>query len=272
MGFFANPKIALDVAIFPLVTNLAILLFICFSIDLYISYQSPRVIIGVVAILWWYIGGLAHFVAYGNSTKEWDELLGGPTNFLIVIIIIITYPVFYLFWLPYVLFHLIRAVGSPWEVWQKLFDNSPLTLDKLIPDLVETRCELFINHLYVGIPFYLFCIIYIGFVIFLLPLWYFIFSPLGYGVLGVALNVSFHFPSVTSYEIEDRIERTYGMGTFIHVYVVCLPMFILSAVHVGVVGATWYNILLLVITIVNFAVDCYTAIRDAFFDIPIVGI
>ena len=209
---------------------------------------------------------------YGKATDEWDELLGGPTNSLLVIIIVITYPIFYLFWLPWVLYHLVLLIGSPKEVWQRMFENTFFTLDKLIPDLVYSKGELIVNYIYIGIPFFLFCVIYIGLVILLVPLWYFIFSPIGYGVFGIALNVSFHFPSTTSLEIEDRIDRTHRVGTFIHVYVECLPLIIISAVHVGIVGNTWYGILLLVLSIINFVVDCYTAIKNLFCNNDIIGV
>lgn len=264
MAVFRSTKAALDVMVFPFITNLSILLFVIFSIDLYIDYTEPTIIIAVVTIIWWYIAGFIQFFAYGRVTGEWDALLGKSEKACLVLTIVLTYPIFYLFWLPYVLYHMVMNIGSPWEMWQRMFDGKALSLDKIIPDLVENKCQLALNYLYIGLPWIIFTIIYIGIVIFLAPFWYFIFSPIGYGVFGIVLNVSLRFPSTSGEEIEERLDNSYRLGTLVHVYAVCLPMLILSIVHLAVVGAKWFNVLLLCAAGVNFIVDCFTAVRDYF--------
>ena len=264
MTVFNSSKAVLDVMILPFITNLSVLLFVIFSIDLYISYSEPTIIIAIVAILWWYIHGFIQFFAYGRVTGEWEELLGRSGKACLVLSIVLTYPIFYLFWLPYVLYHMVINIGSPWEVWQRIFDGKALSLEKLIPDLVENKCELVLNYLYIGLPWVIFTLIYIGIIIFLTPFWYFILSPIGYGVLGIVLNVSLRFPSTTSDEIEYRLDRSYRLGTLVHVYGQCLPMLILAIVHIIVVGTKWYNILLICAAGLNFVVDCFTSIYDYF--------
>lgn len=252
--------VIVDMEVLPLLTNICLLLYLIFSIDLYRANSYISNILAVVAVIFWYISGLVQFYIYGRSTGGWDDLLGGTGFACLVLVIVITYPIFYLFWLPIVLFHLVMLIGSPWQVWQRAFQNGPMTLDKLIPSLAESRAQLVLCYLYIGFPFWLFCVLYIGAIVLLSPVFYFLFSPMGYSTFGIVLHVSLRFPSTIEYDIKERIEKSYRWGVFVHVYALCLPLIIISAISVALRGVTWWAVLLLVMSLLNFLVDFVTCI------------
>ncbi|EAY08704.1 hypothetical protein TVAG_079640 [Trichomonas vaginalis G3] len=255
-----STMVIVDMEVLPLLTNISILLFLIFSIDLYRANDYINNVLAYCTVIFWYISGLVQFIAYGRVTGGWDDLFGASGFAILIIIIVITYPIFYLFWLPIVLYHLVMLIGCPWQLWQRRFQNGCMTLDKLIPSLADSTASLVLCYIYIGIPFWFFCVIYIGSIIILSPVFYFLFSPMGYSTFGIVLHVSLRFPTTLEFDIKERVEKTYRFGVFFHVYLTCLPMVIISAVSVALNGVTWWAILMLVLAGLNFLVDCVTSI------------
>lgn len=241
--------------LFPLLTNLSLLLFMCFSINLYIPSSDARNVLGIISIFVYYLGCLILFFAYGRSTSGLHELFGHNANSCIVIILIITYPIFFLFWLPYLIYQLLLYSGTPKALWEKVFAETAFSLENLYPELNKNGCTLFGRYLYIGIPFFLFALIYVLIIVFFTPVWYYILSPFGLGTFGICLFVSLRFPHSTESDLSERAHRSYRWGVFIHVFTLALPCVLLSCIYLATAGAHWYAILMLVCSGLHFVVD-----------------
>lgn len=264
----SKSKKLLDIAVLPFFTNLFYLTFVIYSFDAYQSNSAPTNIIALSAVFYWYIVGLFEFTAYGKSGGGLSESLRIRGRHFIVILIIISYPVFYLFWLPLVLYNIIFSTNSPRKLWQRIFEDSVLSLEFLIPNYTTDRGSLFLAYLYIGIPFLLFSAVYICIITFLIPFWYYIFSHFGLSTLGICLHVTFHFPNFTTDDLQERIDRSYDTGNFIHVYLMCLPAFILGLISCLVVEPTWHAICLLIASGVNFLLCFYSSLKNITSRIP----
>jgi hypothetical protein len=217
-------------------------------------------VIGILGIVVFYCGCLALFIGYGKALGGWREVLGGASA-CIIVMVILTYPIFYLFWLPLVVWRLSTYFGSPKELWERVFQGTAMSLDKLYPEYNPNQCQLFLRYFYIGLPFILCCIIGFAILVGLAPLWYFIFSPFGLGTTGVALHVSMHFPHSTEGDYVERIIMSWHIGGFLHVWLLALPFAILSIVHLCLVKVTWYGVLMAVCSLLHFVVDVFPATK-----------
>ena len=253
---------SLTFILLPFCTNLSLLLFLIFSIDLFIAPSQPRNIIGIIGIYVYYIACLIMFFAYAYSTRGTSELFGSGTNKCLVFALMISYPIFFLFWLPYIMYQLMVYTGSPKLVWEKLFNGSVMSLERLFPDFNSNKCTLFGRYLYIGIPFFLFSLIYVLILIALSPLWYYLLSPLGLGTFGICLHVSLHFPHSTEIDLHRRMALTYRLGVACYVFAMDIPCIILAGVFIGLVAPEWHAILLLVASLLQFVVSIVPGTKD----------
>jgi hypothetical protein len=246
----------------PLLTNISILLFEIFSLSIWVSSSDPSNIIGVIGIVFYYLGCLALFVAYGRSTGGWTEMFGGQTMILVVVLVI-TYPIFYLFWLPLIIYQLLLYVGTPKSVWQRMFDGTSMSIEFLHPEFSYSSCQRFARAVYIGVPFAFFAFAFVVFVVALTPLWYFILSPMGLGTLGICLHISLHFPHTINADLIERITKSYDWGVFVHTYALALPFAIIAIAYLLIVEVSWFAVMLAILTILHFAVCCGPAAVSA---------
>jgi hypothetical protein len=249
-----TPKTILSFVILPILTNLSILLFEIFSIDIWVSNSDPSNIIGVVGVFFYYIGCLLLFLAYGYSTGGWGLFLGLESRIL-VFCLILTYPIFYLFWLPFVIYQLLLTIGTPRAIWERMFMGTALSTELFHPDFNFSGCERAVRFIYIGIPFVLFSLIIICLLVLLSPLWYFILSPLGFGTFGICLHLALHFPHSMEMDIIERIGLAYKWGVFVHVWTLALPFALIAILHLVIVGITWFGCLLAITTLMQFLID-----------------
>jgi hypothetical protein len=242
----------------PLFTNISILLFEIFSLSIWVSSSDPSNIIGVIGIYFYYLGCLALFVAYGRSTGGWTQMFGGQVMAL-VIVLVITYPIFYLFWLPLIIYQLLLYVGTPKSVWERMFSETSMSVELLHPEFSYSSCQRFGRIIYIGIPFAFFALAFIVFVVVLTPLWYFILSPMGLGTLGICLHISLHFPHTIETDLLERIAKSYDWGVFIHTYALALPFAVIAIAYLVIVGVRWFAVMLAVLTLLHFVVCCVPA-------------
>jgi hypothetical protein len=256
-----TPKGILSFIILPILTNLSILLFEIGSLDAFTASSDPTNVLGLIGIFFYYIGCLLLFVAYGRSTGGWDVLFGAKVRVLAGFLVV-TYPVFYLFWLPIIIYQLLLYVGTPRSIWEKGFEGTMMSTEWLHPDFCFSRCQRILRFIYIGIPFGIFSLIIIAIIIVLSPLWYFILSPLGFGTLGICLHISLHFPHSTETDLLERIALTYRWGVFVHVWALALPFTIISISHLVVVGVTWFGVMLAIFSLLQFLIDAIPSVMD----------
>lgn len=248
---------AISFIIFPFFTNLSLLLFIIYSIDIYASSSMATNIIGVIAIVLWYLAGLIEFFVYGRITNGWSDLFGGNGNVCMVLTLLVTYPVFYLFWLPLIVYQLLVFSGSPKGLWERIFHDSCMSLDNLIPELNNSTGSLICHYIYIGVPFFIFALIYIAILVFLAPVWYFFLSPLGMGTVGICLHVSLHFPQTRETDLNERIIKSYRLGSFVQCYFQALPLFILGIIYMIFATPAWWAIVLTFFSGLHFLIDFF---------------
>jgi hypothetical protein len=253
------PKGVLSYVILPFFTNLSILIFEFSAIDVYTASSDSSNVIGIVGLFAYYLGCLILFLAYGHSRGGWAEVFGLCSRCLVALLLL-SYPIFFLFWLPIIICQFLLLFASPRLLWEKLFAGSLMSTDNLVPELNDSSCGFWFRYLYVGVPFVLFSLLMIVIIVFLAPLWYFVLSPFGLGTMGIALHVTLHFPQSLEGDLLERMSGTYKWGVFAHVYALALPFAIIGIAHVVIVGVTWYGVFLAVFTCLQFAIDSVPSI------------
>jgi hypothetical protein len=249
-----SPRAVLSFVLFPILTNTSILLFEIFALDIYRSSSDPSNILGVVGLFFYYLGCLLLFIAYGRSTGGWGEFFGTELR-IMVACLVITYPIFYLFWLPFIIYQLLVYLGTPHSMWERLFNGTAMSTELLLPDFNFSTGERILRCIYIGVPFVIFSVIVVGVIVMLTPLWYFILSPVGFGTLGICLHISLHFPHSTEMDILERIGMTFRWGVFVHVWGLALPFAVIAITHLVIVGVTWFGVILAIFTVLQFIVD-----------------
>jgi hypothetical protein len=194
------------------------------------------------------------FVAYGHSRGSWSEVFGLAGRFLAVLLVL-TWPVFFLFWLPMIICQSIILFASPRILWERAFGATDMSTDFLIPAFNESRAALVLHYIYIGIPFAIFSLIMIVLIVCLAPVWYFVLSPIGLGTLGISMHVTLHFPNSVERDLLERMATTYKWGVFTHVYALALPFAVIGICHLAFVGVTWYGCLVAICTCLQFAID-----------------
>ena len=253
-------RITIFYIVFPLFTNLFVLIFEALAIKIYQASSQPTNVIGVIGLFVWYINGLLHFTMYGRSTGGWKDVFGSA-NACLVVSLVACYPIFFLFWLPYIMFQTSMYFGTPRKIWNRIFSDSCMSTDNLVRDFTTSTGQLVCRYFYIGIPFGLFSLILILLMAFTSPIWYWILSPTGLGTLGVALHVSLHYPHTLESDVVERIHDSEGWGIFIHVFTLALPFFVLGIAHMASAGFTWYALLITLIAGLEFLSGCYPAVK-----------
>jgi len=257
----SKTKFLISTAIFPFLTNFSIIIFLINVFDIYLPFSHPDFQTSVALISILYIGGMIQFYSYGKSIGGWNELLSGSSSKFILFIILISYPVFYLFWLPFLIYRIIMFIGSPYRIWQNIFQDSCMSLLHIAD---QESLSKILPLLYSGIPFCIFATIYILIFVLLSPLWYLLFSPIGLGTLGICLNLSLYFPHSTEMDLASRLEKSFGKGTFIHVYIIALPAVIVSLIYYLKITKSWFVIFTLIFSSLHFIGDFYFSVFYAF--------
>lgn len=254
-----TPKAAISFIILPILTNLSILLFEIFAIDVWRASSALTNIFGVVGLFLYYLGCLLLFIAYGQSTGGWVKFFGADMRCLVAAVVI-SYPVFYLFWLPFVIYQLLLTLGTPLSIWERMFADTAISTELLHADFNFSRLERALRFVYIGIPFAVFAVLVVGFLIALAPLWYFVLSPMGFGTLGIALHLNLHFPHSTEIDILERITQTYTLGVAVHVWALAFPFAVLAVTYLVVVAETWFAYMLAVTALLQFVLDAVPSI------------
>ena len=251
--------------IFPFVMNVCFLIFIIVSITTTLSPLDPRNSIPITDCFFIYILDCVFFYMYGKCMGTFTEIFYGvEDNLFLDIILIITYPVFFLFYLPFIMYSMMKRYhASPADVWEKVFGSGGMSLSNLRTD-IDSGVSTIGRYIYIGIPFGIFALIYILIFIALTPLWYFVFSPLGMTMYSICLAVSFAFDEYRASTMNDRVDVTYNWGLFLNIYGIALLATISSACYIGLVGPDWHAILLIVVSGLYFGIFCGPAIYFLF--------
>jgi hypothetical protein len=204
---------------------------------------------------------MAIMILYGLVMGNWSELFYGVDNFFLSILLCISYPVFFLFFIPFAIFRImVMGPGTPVGLWERVFAGSSGSTENL-------KCEggsvglYIVRYIYIGIPFFIFALIYILLMIALSPLWYYIFSPIGIGMYSVCLAVGLSPDDVRASSINERVERTYRWGMIINVFVLALLGILVSACYIGLVAPHWWAVVLLVFSLLNFICGIWPTIQ-----------
>ena len=239
--------------IFPFVLNFCFYLFIGFSITTDLHPQEVRNAIAVTDCFFIYIIDVIIMFFYGKCMGSMSELFYGIDNIILSILLILSYPVFFLFYLPFLMYMFLKYyLATPYDLWEKVFGGGSGSLETLKCDR-DSGAGIFGRYIYIGIPFFIFAVIYLGIFIFLSPLWYFIFSPFGMMMYSICLAVSFNPIEVVVTTINDRVSQTYKWGLFFNIYRIDFLALLSSACYLGLVGPHFQAILLLVVSALYFA-------------------
>ncbi|OHT02023.1 hypothetical protein TRFO_30983 [Tritrichomonas foetus] len=270
-----SPLVKISYCIFPFVLNVAFFLFIGFSITpTLIPKEVPNAIALTDCFFIYVIDCIIMFI-YGKCMGTWSELFYGvDDNIFLVIILISTFPVFFLFFLPYLMFSLMKNyIGSPYAIWERVFGMGGASLKNLKCD-GDAGLAIFGRYIYIGFPFIIFSLVYLIIFLALAPLWYFVFSPFGMTMYSVCLAVSFNSDEVRASTINDRVDQTYRWGMFLNVYGIDLLAFLSSACYVGLYQFDWKSGFLLIVSVLYFAAFSIPSVYKLFcsdqplFDFP----
>ena len=247
-------KQRLTFCIGPFIMNLCFIIFIAASITTTLHPLEPRNSIPLTSCFLIYLIDIIIMVFYGLIMGNWSEIFYGIDDTGLSIALCISWPVFYLFFLPFAIYRLAGRVGTPTSLWEKMFSGSGASLENLKCDSGSPG-RVFLRYIYLGIPFGLFALIYILLMVFFSPLWYFVISPIGMGMYGICLSVSCHSEEIRVTSINDRVGRTYRWGMIFNVFVVGVMEFLCCCCYIGMVGGHWQAIVSLIASLL-YIVTC----------------
>ena len=118
----------------PFCTNLFFLLFIFVVIDTSILPTEPINSIPVTCGFFIFIRGMVEFAFYYISVNGAEELFGDRNHIILVIFVTFTYPIYFLFKLPFVIFRLFEKFGSPAQLWEHAFSDTCASLYNISMD------------------------------------------------------------------------------------------------------------------------------------------
>lgn len=239
--------------VFSTILNLAIILFIVYSFSRNESSSSATNVISLITLILYYIGLAVLYGLFAYSSGVWYRINQLIMGIFTIFCIIIGFPLFYIVSLPFAVFQFICWLGTPGYIWDTIFCNGCYSLQSF-QDTKGHAGFTVLKGIYIGIPFIIFCILYVVFVIVLFPVILVLFAPYGFGTFGCCL----HLWCIDRCQGIDVLFQ-FMNSTYLHclignVYGISLPMMILSIVHVAIVGVTWYGIFLLVVSILYFVV------------------
>jgi hypothetical protein len=199
-------------------------------------------------------------ILYGLIMGNWSELLYGVDNFFLSILICVSYQVFFLFFIPFAIFRImVIGPGTPVGLWEKMFSGGAGSTENLKCESASAGVYI-IRYIYIGVPFFIFALIYILLMVALSPLLYFILSPVGIGMYSVCLAAGLSRDDIRVSNINERVERTYRWGMIINVFVLALLGILVSACYIALVAAHWWAVTLLVFCVLNFLVGVYPTV------------
>ena len=237
---YLGSKVTLSYILFPIIFNLFFIIFLCASVNIYRSASKPENTLSIIGAFALYLFGILDFYLYGRGNGGWSELFYSAESGFHIVMLMIGYPVFFLFWLPVVIYNIMQAFGAPHEIWERWTGSMVSGLSV--------------------IPFVVFCLLYVIWAIIMFPILYYAFNPMGFGMFGIALHAHFHFPSSTDDDLSMRIENTYDVSIFTNCWIKSIIGIIISSISVGLTGSRWYNICFLVVSSIVFLVDSIPSI------------
>lgn len=250
----------LGVFICPFLLNIAVILFICFSYTTSEDQHSTRNIICYTTICVHFVIGMIYFGVFIFTTKIVETIAGNYVLGLFAsICMIIGYPLYYLFTLPFIIYFLILYIGTPYELWEKMTKGNCCSCISFSD--TNNAGIMVLKGIYIGLGFFLFLILYIIVLIISIPLIYVLLGPLGFGPFGCCLH-QYILERLPEIERLWHLMNTCGRGDIqVHAFGHCITMIILAAVALALVGVLiWYNLLLLIVAILCFLICFYPAI------------
>ena len=247
----------------PLLVNFGCLVFIVCAYATAEAITTIRNSIAIFAIFFYYLHGFIVFLVFGLVTDIWnyfkEQVRGG---IVLIILISVFYPVYFLVTLPMTIFYLFRLIGTPWRVWERMFSNTCMSFSRFNRADSGGCCGLFLKYLGVGFLFVLFFIIYVALFILFIPVELILLSPVGFGPYGVVLYTSLrHLHSFQMFQWE-RIEESHKWCIFTFVYFVTAPWIAISISFVVVALLSWYGVMLAVIAVLYFVIFFFPAARN----------
>ena len=165
----------LSTIVLPFFMNLFSIIFVCVSIDLNVLPTEPTNSIPIVMLFFLYLEGMAEFVCYYLAENGPEDIFGDRHWIILVPFVIISYPVYFLFKIPFIIIRLFEIFGSPGSIWEKAFSDSCYSTYYLSYSNNENCVAFTLRLIYIGLPFFIFALIYIILMIALAPLWLFLF-------------------------------------------------------------------------------------------------
>ena len=248
----------------PFVMNLSYLIWVCDCITATKFPTEPQNAIPLVALWFLYFEGMLEFSTYCMSQDGCRELFGDYAYGWIVYSMIFCYPAYYIFLLPLVIIALFKYFGTPHGVWDRSFSSTSLSLYHLSLAGSGNVVTFFFRILYIGFPFAVFSLVYCSVMIFLSPLWLFIFSPFGLGHYGIAAHINLLDLLGMNEPVTDKVMKVYPWTLFINGWLRALSGVIFSVVYIVLVTPRWSSIVLLVTSFSEFLVTFVPAINLLF--------
>ncbi|OHT09031.1 hypothetical protein TRFO_22181 [Tritrichomonas foetus] len=232
----------------PLLVNLSIIIFLALSFNFAEPISSNRNIIAISAVAWLYIGLAVLVFIFGKQMRIWSIFKSESCGIFLSILIIIFYPLYFLLTLPMTIFHVFRFLGSPAQVWDRMFGNTCMSLDHMSYERTGSYSKVVLCFFTIGPLFALFTIIYVLLVIVMFPFYYYFFSPFGFGPYGMNLFLSMRHLDEFQEFSWDCTERTFMWCVLIYSWFIAFPAILFAVFYMVFVSlVAWHAILLLVV-------------------------
>lgn len=233
--------------ILPFLIDIAFYLFICFAFNLNIELASNRNIIAIVSSLYFYMFCALLFYVFHMTTGKWI-IYRERFGWLCEIVLTIFFPIYFLCTLPITMYYFVKWIGTPADIWEITFGETCMSLTALTYEDAQNHCKLAGRFVYIGLPFGIWFILYLFVAIFISPLIYVLFSPMGFGSFGMVMFYAIREKDSMGYTITELIEYSYNWCLFYTIWCLAFPCILLSMFYMIFVQVlAWHAILLLVL-------------------------
>ena len=250
----------LSTIILPFCFNLFTIIFVCVVIDLNQLPTVPTNSIPIVMLFFLYLEGMAEFVCYYLAENGPEELFADRHWKFLVPFVVISYPVYFIFKIPFIIIRLFEIFGSPGSIWEKAFSDSCYSIYYLAYSNNENCISFTLRLIYIGIPFFIFALIYVILMIALSPLWLFVFSPIGLDCFGIGACITLLSSEEDTVTTEERTNRVYYENQVVMLSR-SLTGLIFMCCHLGLTGTHWCSIILLVFFVLSLILNIIYVVR-----------
>ena len=232
--------------VWPLIINFGWFLFLGLCYDRTLTISNSRNVIFIIGVILFYITGIPTMSTYFRVVGTWIKEFNG--EFCCITTTCILYPFLYLITTPMTMIHLARIWKVPSLLWDSCCCRQCRLEDLHTVHRLGITC-ISCRHLWVGIPFCLFYLLYVIVGIVVAAVIFIFLNPLGLGPLAVALHIAIRDENGAEENLWDGLSASHYWNCTMFGLISCLAACVITAAFLAIVGILWFPLFLFVVAL-----------------------